>query len=91
MRKINLDFGALEVESFATGGADGDGTVLGHDSTTDCGVTDSADVYCAETGAVCQPTHVYSCQATCPVLDTCSYTYCAPTCDHSLTSPCACV
>lgn len=87
MKKMRLDPDTLTVQGFTTGGEDGSGTVVGHDSTTDCTVTESGYDYCLDGG----PTKQYSCEVTCPLLDTCSYTYCAPTCDHSMTSPCACV
>jgi hypothetical protein len=51
-----------------TGGARGDGTVKGHDSTTDCGVTGSDQPYCAENTQYCPTVTQHNentCQAGC--------------------------
>lgn len=67
MRKLRMDVDALKVESFVTGGEDSNGrTVKGHDSTTDCGATDSGDAYCAENTQFCPAnTDKYTCAAGC--------------------------
>lgn len=81
MRKLKLDLEAIEVESFVTGGDAGDGTVKGHDSTTDCSQACSLDCEdsMGETG--CGPclTHALTrCQHA-----TCAQTYCGASCQNA--------
>ncbi|HEV7626469.1 MAG TPA: hypothetical protein VGO89_08230 [Streptomyces sp.] len=40
MSKLRLDLEEIRVDSFATGGERGKGTVLGHDASLRCGTTD---------------------------------------------------
>lgn len=83
MKKMTLNLDALVVDSFTTGRGEGTGTVKGHDSTTDCGQTDSGFAYCADGGSG------YGCTYTCNTIephdtcqDTCSHTCDGPTCGY---------
>jgi hypothetical protein len=90
---MRLELGDLKVESFVAGrGEPREGTVRGHDSTTDCTVTESGDAYCAENTQFCPMTGYCSHPEQNTCWDGCAITNYGPrdTCDHSTCGMTAC-